>query len=87
MPFFTSGRAVGRSMTGTLCDRNICASICEYGFRVGQDGCPTCECDDPCEGFTCKDGEECIPAKEQSCQEDFCPSYPVCQYIFEILMK
>ncbi|XP_046997028.1 balbiani ring protein 3-like isoform X1 [Schistocerca americana] len=71
-------RGTGRS-TSPSCDLNICAQVCEYGFKTGDDGCRTCECDNPCEGFTCGDGEECVAVKDDSCTDFLCPTLPVCR--------
>ncbi|KAJ8713853.1 hypothetical protein PYW08_007473 [Mythimna loreyi] len=61
------------------CARALCAAVCEYGYKTGADGCPTCECDDPCAGFPCPDGEECIRVREAQCFGDLCTGYPVCR--------
>ncbi|GLH00224.1 Papilin [Gryllus bimaculatus] len=70
------GRGVGRSLS---CDRNICAQMCQYGFKVGADGCPTCECDNPCEGFECLPGEECVAVKDGDCSGTLCSTMPFCR--------
>lgn len=70
------GRSIGRSLS---CDRNICAQMCQYGFKVGEDGCPTCECDDPCEGFECLPGEECVAVKDEDCSGNLCSTMPFCR--------
>ncbi|KAH9633705.1 hypothetical protein HF086_009039 [Spodoptera exigua] len=61
------------------CARALCAAVCEYGYKTGADGCPTCECDDPCAGFPCPEGEECIRVKEAQCAGDLCSGYPICR--------
>ncbi|KAJ4448194.1 hypothetical protein ANN_10207 [Periplaneta americana] len=68
----------GRSLSPT-CDKNICAQVCEYGFKMDPNGCPTCECDDPCAGFPCGPTEECIAIREEDCTGFLCPTYPQCQ--------
>ncbi|CAH2045911.1 unnamed protein product, partial [Iphiclides podalirius] len=67
----------GRSMGG--CARALCAGVCEYGYRSGADGCPSCECDDPCAGFPCPPGERCARVKDSDCAGDLCTGYPVCR--------
>ncbi|KAI8425328.1 hypothetical protein MSG28_007100 [Choristoneura fumiferana] len=69
-------RSGGRSLDS--CARALCAGVCEYGYKSAN-GCPTCECDDPCEGFPCPDGEECIRVKDADCTGELCTGYPVCR--------
>lgn len=59
-----------------------CAAICEYGFKVDSDGCPTCTCDDACEGYKCLENEECVILKESTCIYSYCPTLPICKYFF-----
>ncbi|XP_066152915.1 uncharacterized protein [Euwallacea fornicatus] len=72
---------VARSLdkNGNECERLECAAVCEYGFKLGDDGCHTCKCDDPCDGYTCPEDEECVNAKESTCSDFLCPSLPVCR--------
>lgn len=66
---------------GNECERLECAAVCEYGFKLGDDGCHTCKCDDPCDGYTCPEDEECVNVKEANCSDFLCPSLPVCKSI------
>ncbi|XP_057651996.1 uncharacterized protein LOC130891358 isoform X1 [Diorhabda carinulata] len=72
---------MGRSLNknGKECDQLDCAQVCEYGFKLDEDGCHTCKCDDPCDGFMCPEDEECVNVKESSCSDFFCSSVPVCR--------
>ncbi|XP_045777097.1 kielin/chordin-like protein isoform X1 [Maniola jurtina] len=70
-------RSGGRSLSS--CTRALCAGVCEYGYKTGSDGCPTCECDDPCAGFPCDDGEECVRVRDADCSGELCTGYPVCR--------
>ncbi|XP_017786716.1 PREDICTED: balbiani ring protein 3-like [Nicrophorus vespilloides] len=71
----------GRSIAGkrNKCEHLECAAICEYGFKLDDDGCHTCKCDDPCEGYACPEDEECVNVKDSSCMDFLCPSLPVCR--------
>ncbi|XP_055371709.1 uncharacterized protein LOC129605792 [Condylostylus longicornis] len=74
-------RSVGRSMSMEQCDTNICAAICEYGFKNDHNGCPTCECSEPCEGFRCPMGSHCEVATDPLCESGsaLCSSWPICK--------
>ncbi|XP_037953081.1 uncharacterized protein LOC119683469 [Teleopsis dalmanni] len=74
-------RSVGRSFSTEQCDTNICAAVCEYGFKNDHNGCPTCECAEPCEGFKCAMGSHCEVATDPLCQSGsaLCASWPVCK--------
>ncbi|XP_058056131.1 uncharacterized protein LOC131207529 [Anopheles bellator] len=79
-----AGRAGARSVDSgvqALCDHNICAAVCEYGFRNDHNGCPTCECSEPCEGYLCPGGSHCEVAKDPKCEaySGLCSSEPVCK--------
>ncbi|XP_050296435.1 kielin/chordin-like protein [Anthonomus grandis grandis] len=79
----TEGRSLemARSLdkNGNECERLECAAVCEYGFKLGEDGCHTCKCDDPCDGYTCPEDEECVNVKEATCTDFLCPTLPVCR--------
>lgn len=79
------GMMLATTTTSTVhqqCDPNVlCASLCEYGFKIDHDGCATCECADPCDGFRCADGSHCEVATDAGCRSGsrLCASEPVCK--------
>ncbi|XP_026314824.1 neurogenic locus notch homolog protein 3-like isoform X2 [Hyposmocoma kahamanoa] len=70
-------RSGARSLNS--CARALCAGVCEYGYKSGTDGCPTCECDDPCAGYPCPDEQECVRVRDADCSSELCTGYPVCR--------
>ncbi|KAH8360251.1 hypothetical protein KR093_011467 [Drosophila rubida] len=74
-------RSYARSFQMEQCDTNICAAVCEYGFKNDHNGCPTCECSEPCEGFKCAIGSHCEVATDPLCESgsSLCSSWPVCK--------
>ncbi|XP_030369392.1 uncharacterized protein LOC115620335 [Scaptodrosophila lebanonensis] len=74
-------RSYARSFHTEQCDTNICAAVCEYGFKNDHNGCPTCECSEPCEGFKCAIGSHCEVASDPLCESGsaLCASWPVCK--------
>ncbi|XP_037795742.1 balbiani ring protein 3-like [Penaeus monodon] len=56
----------------------LCSTICEYGYQLGADGCPTCECDDPCQELTCPENSTCVMRKDPGCEGDACSATPMC---------
>uniref|UniRef100_A0A1B0CNV9 Thyroglobulin type i repeat protein n=1 Tax=Lutzomyia longipalpis TaxID=7200 RepID=A0A1B0CNV9_LUTLO len=75
-------RSSGRSVDAPQgCDHNICAAVCEYGFKNDHNGCPTCECSEPCEGYRCPMGSHCEVAKDPDCVSgsSLCASEPICK--------
>lgn len=76
-----TSRSRSVEMMPAMCDKNICASVCEYGFKIDHNQCPTCECSEPCEGFACAAGSHCEVAKDPQCRSSsaLCASEPVCK--------
>ncbi|ALC45954.1 CG5639, partial [Drosophila busckii] len=77
-------RSYARSFQMQQCDTNICAAICEYGFKNDHNGCPSCECAEPCEGFKCAIGSHCEVATDPACESSsgssaLCASWPICK--------
>ncbi|KAF5273134.1 hypothetical protein FQA39_LY07624 [Lamprigera yunnana] len=73
---YFAGRSIDRYDS---CEKLDCAAICEYGFKLDENNCPTCKCDDPCEGYTCPEDEECVVVRESTCSDFLCPTLPVCR--------
>lgn len=75
-------KSTGRSFDmAPKCDQNICAAVCEYGFKNDHNNCPTCECSEPCEGYQCPNGFHCEVAKDAKCASgsNLCAAEPVCK--------
>ncbi len=63
------------------CPELQCSKMCTYGFRVGSDGCVSCDCAaSVCEGMECPGGELC---REETlpCLTAPCPVKAVCKPI------
>ncbi|KAI6180854.1 hypothetical protein M3Y98_00765900 [Aphelenchoides besseyi] len=61
----------------TQCQQLRCSSNCQHGYQFDENGCPTCECKNPCRDLECKSGFICtmIPVE---CDGDYCPQQPRC---------
>ena len=60
----------------------VCSSAsCDYGFKTDVNGCPTCQCDDPCLQLACPEGKECV-MRPENCTGRHCPLHPQCRPVF-----
>ncbi|CAB3405792.1 unnamed protein product [Caenorhabditis bovis] len=60
------------------CPKHDCRPIkCEYGFKKDSNGCPTCNCVDPCENVSCPSDSICVPTSVP-CVIKPCPTIPRC---------
>lgn len=60
------------------CDLIFCNLHCEYGYKVGSDGCHQCKCWDPCMDVNCSRGSECVIVREEPCISGDCPPVATC---------
>ncbi|VDP03126.1 unnamed protein product, partial [Soboliphyme baturini] len=59
------------------CPKWSCSKECLAGYTLNDDGCPLCECTDPCGKIRCgRSSDVCVAAK-LSCTDD-CPPLPLC---------
>lgn len=60
---------------------NLLTNLCSMFPQNDHNGCPTCECSDPCEGYQCPMGNRCEVAKDPECVSgsSLCASEPVCK--------
>ncbi|XP_077995049.1 uncharacterized protein LOC144448627 isoform X2 [Glandiceps talaboti] len=61
------------------CDAPVCnlGDMCKFGYKADQNGCPICQCFDPCEGIQCPGGTECH-AMHVLCSSKDCSGIPQC---------
>lgn len=82
--FCLTANSMARSFS--TCESSVCGATCDYGFRTDARGCPTCECDNPCEQLACPSGEECVMRPDLTCSNKpgskTCPHHPECRRIF-----
>ncbi|CAJ0929008.1 unnamed protein product, partial [Mesorhabditis belari] len=72
----TMGR-VPRCRLPRSCRIMPCDKKCPVGLRLDVDGCPLCECLDPCQEVVCRKGHHCSLVSVQ-CTTERCPPVPRC---------
>lgn len=72
--------AILRSDDSYGCDKVICSTTCEFGFKLDRQGCPTCDCvESPCETFyKCPESSKCEMVSDPTCLKNECPMRPTC---------
>jgi len=60
------------------CAGMLCRMLCPYEFELDDDGCPLCQCRDPCRGIKCPGSQTC-QLEEVSCAKEPCPPIPTCK--------
>jgi len=59
------------------CAGLLCRMLCPYDFELDEEGCPLCQCRDPCRGIKCPGSETC-QLEEVPCLKEPCPPVPTC---------
>ncbi|KAK8392409.1 hypothetical protein O3P69_014644 [Scylla paramamosain] len=60
------------------CAAYQCRMLCPYEFELDEEGCPLCECHDPCRHVTCP-GDTACTLEEEPCDLEPCPPLPSCK--------
>lgn len=60
------------------CAGHLCRMLCPFDFELDEDGCPLCQCRDPCRGVRCPSGTLCH-LEVVSCSREPCPPVPTCK--------
>ena len=63
------------------CDTQLCTQVCEYGYILDSEGCSTCDCDNPCNGYKCPSNAQCHVIQDENCHgpSNYCSSYAECK--------
>lgn len=60
------------------CAGHLCRMLCPYEFELDDEGCPLCQCRDPCAGVRCPGDTQC-QLEEVHCDQEPCPPVPTCK--------
>lgn len=61
------------------CAAHTCRMLCPHGFALDDDGCPRCQCHDPCSEIECPSALRC-ELEDVTCFKQPCPPIPRCEY-------
>ncbi|MPC98000.1 hypothetical protein E2C01_093350 [Portunus trituberculatus] len=59
--------------------------LCPYAFELDEEGCPLCQCHDPCRHVTCP-GDTACTLEEEPCDMEPCPPLPSCESFFHCFL-
>ncbi|KAJ9582849.1 hypothetical protein L9F63_022808, partial [Diploptera punctata] len=72
-------RAPARSLVNCSdpkpCGAHTCRMLCPHGFSLNKDGCPMCQCYDPCNEIKCPGSLSC-ELEDVACVKQPCPPIP-----------
>ncbi len=66
------------SVVARRCPPIDCTQACPYEWVMTAQGCPTCECRNPCTGVRCSQTQICIVTRVDCFDPQRCPAQPRC---------